>query len=927
MVKVKKPILVFLMETKLRSNKMEKVRWKLGFNNMFVVDCVGKSGGLAMLWQNEAGAEIQNFSRRHINATVNYPTGTPPWKLTCFYGHPEACKRAEAWDLLTHISRMEPEPWICFGYFNEIVSLSEKWGGSGRQRGLMEAFQKTLEDCSLADLGYRGPKYTWTNCKEDKQFTKERLDRVIANRSWCDLNREVDVVVGAALSSNHSPIFINLLGGVYGQQGQKLFRYEAHWESETKCHEIITQAWEDWGTQIDPWQNLGRRIERCKKGLQKWNNAEVGQPKKLMENKMKLFREMQDEWRWKQWAKIEWLKHGDKNSKFFHACANQRRARNKIRAIQDEHGRIAETQEEIGGIFVDYFMGQFTAGELGNMEECVGAKASRVTEEMNGRLLQPFSANEMRIALFQMAPLKAPGPDGLTVGFFQKPWNTVGPEVSKAILHTLECGLIPNDLNDTFIALIPKSKNPKSAFIPGRLITDNVLAAYETLHTMKTRMRGKKGYMAVKIDMSKAYDRVEWHFLQESRLCHWTRLTNILKTYEVASGQRLNASKTAILFSQNTRSEVKQHIIEVSGVPSSQRYDKYLGLPVLVGKSRTKEFRSIIDHVWKRLQDWKVKLLSQAGKEVLLKAVIQAIPTYCMSLFMLPKGLRSEINSIMQRFWWGNQSSGSGIHWLNWSKMGEAKNCGGMGFRDFKCFNKALLAKQYWRLWNLPNSLVSQIMAAKYYPHGSALEAQLGNKPSFAWRSIWGLGDLLKDGLVWRIGNDATVQELIDQDTRWWNVGRLEQLFSPEEIQAIMTIPISCTNKADVLIWRGTKTGSFSVRSAYFIAKSMEVRARASSSIGAQNNEAALNAFREANLQTDHGREEVSRLHVAKWVGPNPGWIKINWDAAVCIKQGIFGMGAVARDGEGTVLAAHCLVGRGSLDPYAAETWAGVQAA
>lgn len=377
---------------------------------------------------------------------------------------------------------------MCFGNFNEIVSLSEKWGGSGRQRGLMEAFQKTLEDCSLSDLGYRGPKYTWINCRDENQFTKERLDRVVANQSWCDLYREVDVVVGAALSSDHSPLFINLLGGVYGLQRQKRFRYEAQWESETKCQDIISQAWEDWGSTTDTWQNLVRRIERCKKGLQKWHNAEVGLPKRSLENKMKLLSEVQgkeenpnkestkrlkedihalmekEEWRWKQRAKIEWLKHGDRNSKFFHACANQRRVRNKIRAIWDEHGRNAETQEEIRGIFVEYFMGLFTAGELGNMEECVGALEGRVTEEMNACLLKPYSADEVRTALFQMAPLKAPGPDGLKVGFFQKYWHTVGPEVSKAILHiwNVEFGTwnYSKRVECYFSSLNPKIKKP-----------------------------------------------------------------------------------------------------------------------------------------------------------------------------------------------------------------------------------------------------------------------------------------------------------------------------------------------------------------------------------------------------------------------------------------------------------------------------------
>lgn len=82
-------------------------------------------------------------------------------------------------------------------------------------------------------------------------------------------------------------------------------------------------------------------------------------------------------------------------------------------------------------------------------------------------------------------------------------------------------------------------------------------------------------------------------------MCHWNRLSNTLRIYELASGQRLNTSKTAIFFSRNILVENKQQILEVSGIPSSQRYDTYLGLPALVGKLHTKEFNGIIDRVWK----------------------------------------------------------------------------------------------------------------------------------------------------------------------------------------------------------------------------------------------------------------------------------------------------------------------------------------
>jgi hypothetical protein len=86
------------------------------------------------------------------------------------------------------------------------------------------------------------------------------------------------------------------------------------------------------------------------------------------------------------------------------------------------------------------------------------------------------------------------------------------------------------------------------------------------------------------------------------------------------------------------------------GVPASQRYDTYLGLPALVDKSRIREFQNLRDRVKRRVFDWKTKLLSQAGKEILLKAIVQAIPTYSISIFLLPKELCKDINKMMQKF-------------------------------------------------------------------------------------------------------------------------------------------------------------------------------------------------------------------------------------------------------------------------------------
>ena len=140
---------------------------------------------------------------------------------------------------------------------------------------------------------------------------------------------------------------------------------------------------------------------------------------------------------------------------------------------------------------------------------------------------------------------------------------------------------------------------------------------------------------------------------------------------------------------------------------------KYLGLPFMVGRSKNNSFLSLKDRIWKRIQGWKEKLLSKGGKEVLIKAVAQAIPTYFMACFKIPTVLCKEIESLIARFWRGNQSNSKKIHWINWEKMCWPNDAGGLGFRDLQSFNLPMLAKQSWRVIQYEDSLVSRILRAK----------------------------------------------------------------------------------------------------------------------------------------------------------------------------------------------------------------------
>ena len=172
------------------------------------------------------------------------------------------------------------------------------------------------------------------------------------------------------------------------------------------------------------------------------------------------------------------------------------------------------------------------------------------------------------------------------------------------------------------------------------------------------------------------------------------KLQSILYDYELASGQSINKGKTNIFFSTNTSHQTQAAIKSFLGIPSIQRFEQYLGLPSLIAQAKKKSFSVIKERIWKKLKGWKEKLLSQAGREILIKAVVQAIPTYTMSSFKLPKGLIKEIEVLIRKFWWGYRGEQKKIHWLSWKKLCLLKGEGGMEFRELSKFNDSLLVKQ-----------------------------------------------------------------------------------------------------------------------------------------------------------------------------------------------------------------------------------------
>lgn len=109
-----------------------------------------------------------------------------------------------------------------------------------------------------------------------------------------------------------------------------------------------------------------------------------------------------------------------------------------------------------------------------------------------------------------------------------------------------------------------------------------------------------------------------------------------------------------MFFSSNTPSDVKKTLTLIAGgVKAKNSFEKSLGLPAVIGRKKPRSFQSILDRTWKRISNWKFIYLSNVGKETLIRSVLQAIPIYFMSIFLLPKSITSKLNALISKFWWG----------------------------------------------------------------------------------------------------------------------------------------------------------------------------------------------------------------------------------------------------------------------------------
>ncbi|GJS87046.1 RNA-directed DNA polymerase, eukaryota, reverse transcriptase zinc-binding domain protein [Tanacetum coccineum] len=837
---------------------------------------------------------------------------------TFIYAANKGKDRRDLWKELNLNKRLIGDSaWVIMGDVNVSLNLEDHSEGiSNFSRDMIE-FQECVNEIEIEDINSTGMHFTWTKSLLNPNATVlKKIDRIMGNSFLFDTFNNASAIFLPYGISDHSPAILIIPQAMVKKR--KSFRLANYITDKVEFQEVVKDEWNtevhgyamyrlvsklkclkqhlnnlNWknGNLFDKVVDLKTKIFNVQKkiDLDPFN-------KELRKENAELLKDykeasMDEEKLLRQKAKVSWLREGDKNSAYFHKVLKGRVNKNRIMTICDEDGNRYDNSE-VAEQFVKHFEGFLgTSPPVTKITDDDSYLFERKINENEANLMvREVSDEEIKNALFDIDDDKAPGPDGYTSKFYKKAWNIIKEDFCAAIKEFFANGKLLGEVNATIIILVPKSLTPQkvsdfrpiaccnvtykciskiltnrikialnqvveenqSAFVPGRAITDNILLTQELL----------KGYNCIngpkrcsfKIDIQKAYDTVNWLFIEDIlkyfgfpmkmigwimtcittpkfticvngerfgyfkggrglrqgdpispyiftmvmemlnllvkdeirkerdfkfhfgckqlrithlcfaddliMFCHGNKISvqtlkRSLDRFSEISGLHPNLGKCT-MFCGSLEEDTKKEIGSIFQFKEGKLPVRYLGVPLVTKKIGANDCKQLVDKIKQRLNDWKNKSLSYAGRAQLIASVLGSMQVYWGSVFLLPKGVINDIERLFKKFLWNIGDSGKGRAKVAWIDVCKPKDQGGLGFKSLELWNKTLLVKHLWNVAAKKESLWVKWINVVKLKQRSVWDIDIDSKDSWGWKCIL-ISDLINEN-GWRWPQDWLVK-------------------------------------------------------------------------------------------------------------------------------------------------------------------------
>ncbi|KAI3457760.1 hypothetical protein Pfo_014423 [Paulownia fortunei] len=514
-----------------------------------------------------------------------------PFLLTCIYAKCDIIGRRELWDVLRYIAdQNESQLWLLGGDCNTILQLNKRTGHQRSRLTSMQDFGDMIEDCGLIDAGYEGSNFTWTNHKVWK-----RLDRILYLDDWLNLFNTTRVSHLPRIWSNHSPLLISM--NITSVKPVTSFRFLRMWARHHAFKEAVNVSWQHltdtqgminlqqklyrlkqflrwWNKNIfgDIFENIKKAEQEVANSKTKFDNdpcdSNLIELKRCTAMLTQALSIEKDYWRQKVASACRWIDEGERNIKFFHSLGKKKRCKSRIHYITHEGNNITN-QEEIKKSAASYFQSLLSNDVPQLLDTELEFIQPLIHDLDNTTLCSSPELEEIKNAVFDIHPDSVAGLDSFSAFFFQHCWDIVHNDVKEAVVDFFCGNSMPRSFTATSLALIPKTESPntwndfrpislcnvtnkiiskimsnrlthilpniispsQSGFVKGRLISDNILLAQELIHTINAECRYDN--VVIKLDMAKAYDRIQWTFLYKvlSKPCFSKKWISLVQNY------------------------------------------------------------------------------------------------------------------------------------------------------------------------------------------------------------------------------------------------------------------------------------------------------------------------------------------------------------------------------------------------------------